>query len=237
MNWLAFDTSTDVLAIAVSRGERVWSHRSAGGAQASLDGLPTIRRLMGEAGLAWRDLNAIVMGRGPGAFTGLRTACAMAQGLAWGAGLAVLPIDTLLAVAEQARHAHAHEAGIDRVLAVNDARMGQVYVAAYEYRPDGWHTVAEPALLDPDAVQPPSAWQDQTFCLAGNAGLEHGARLLPQCPHPRWEAWPDAQALLRLAPVAWQRGQAVPPEQALPLYVRDKVAQTTAEREQARVNA
>ena len=237
MNWLAFDTSTDVLAIAVSRGERVWAHRSAGGAQASLDGLPTIRRLMDEAGLGWRDLSAIVMGRGPGAFTGLRTACAMAQGLAWGAGLPVLPIDTLLAVAEQARHAHATEPGIDRVLAVNDARMGQVYVAAYEHHADGWHTVAESALLAPEAVQPPDAWQGHAFCLAGNAWTEHGARLLPKAAAPRLSAWPDAQALLRLAPQAWARGQAVPPEQALPLYVRDKVAQTTAEREHARLSA
>ena len=237
MNWLAFDTSTDVLAIAVSRGERVWAHRSAGGAQASLDGLPTIRRLMDEAGVGWRDLSAIVMGRGPGAFTGLRTACAMAQGLAWGAGLPVLPVDTLLAVAEQARHAHAGLDGIDRVLAVNDARMGQVYVAAYEHRADGWHTVAASALRAPDAVQVPDDWQGAAFGLAGNAWAEHGARVLPGRAAPRLSAWPDAQALLRLAPQAWARGQAVPPEQALPLYVRDQVAQTTAERERARASA
>lgn len=232
MNWLAFDTSTDTLSVAVARAGQLWAHDSPGGAQASTDGLPTVLRLMQEAQLQWPDLTAIVMGRGPGAFTGLRTACSMAQGLAWGAGLQVLPIDTLLAVAETASHAHPTQVGCERILAVMDARMSQVYVAAYER--DATHTwqCVTPALLcAPAEVAAPMAWQGQAYCIAGNAEAvyaEHWPNALREVP---WlHTLPSAQALVRLAPQAWALGQAVEPEDALPLYVRDKVAQTTQER-------
>ena len=237
MHWLALDTSTDVLSMAVGHGDQVWAHTSAGGAQASLDGLPTVQRLMAEAGLRWQDLTAIVMGRGPGAFTGLRTACAMAQGLAWGADLPVLPIDTLLAVAEQARHAHPGAPEGERVLAVNDARMGQVYVAAYVHTAQGWQCERPSAVCAPEALDVPASWHAQPYAVAGNAQPVHA----PVWPHrltgPCWLASPSAEALIRLAPQAWSDGLAVPAEQALPLYVRDKVADTTAEREQRKALA
>src|SRR4051812_4707052 len=95
---LVFDTATEHLSIAVAVGERVWSHESAGGALASATLIPSILRLLAEAGLTLAGLDAIAFGRGPGAFTGLRTACSVAQGLAFGANKPVLPIDTLLAV-------------------------------------------------------------------------------------------------------------------------------------------
>ena len=243
MNWLAFDTSTDVLSVAVSRADQVWAHDSAGGAQASADGLPTVLRLMQEAALTWPDLQAIVMGRGPGAFTGLRTACAMAQGLAWGANLQVLPIDTLLAVAETAHHAHPAQAHRDRLLVVMDARMSQVYVAAYarETSPHAnaatptsaaWQCVLPPTLCAPSQVVPPETWVDAGFCVAGNAQSVYAGQWPEALQHATWlQALPSAQALLRLAPQAWAQGLAVAPEHALPFYVRDKVAQTTAERE------
>ena len=102
--FLAFDTSTDRLSIAVTDGARVWQHSGAGGAQASSTLIPAILALLAEAGLQLGELDAIAFGRGPGSFTGLRTACAVAQGLAFGArqgaGMPVLPIDTLMAVAE-----------------------------------------------------------------------------------------------------------------------------------------
>jgi tRNA threonylcarbamoyladenosine biosynthesis protein TsaB len=230
MNWLALDTSTDTLSIAVARGDRVWSHSSAGGAQASADGLPTAQRLMQEAGLAWRELTAIVMGRGPGAFTGLRTACAMAQGLAWGADLPVLPIDTLLAVAEEAYSTASDLPGRERMLTVMDARMSQVYVAAYERHDNTWQCVQAPALQQPTELHAPIAWQDQPYAAAGNAWATYADQWPASLQAPRLTAMPTATALLRLAPQAWAQGWAVPPEQALPLYVRDKVAQTTAER-------
>lgn len=226
---LAFDTGTERMTVAVQRGGRQWRHAGAGGAQASATLLPAILALLGEAGLALRELDAIAFGRGPGAFTGLRTACAVAQGLAFGAGVPVLAIDTLLAVAEQARVQH----GCTQVLALLDARMGEVYAAPWCWSAEaGWALQGETAVCAPQALALPASQADAgRWALAGNAFAVHGA-LLPAALQalPRHEVLPDASALLRLAPAWLAAGRAVPAEQALPLYIRDKVARTTVER-------
>src|SRR5512146_1143950 len=103
---LAFDTSTERMALAVCHGERVVTHEAAGGAQASATLIGAIRALLAEAGLDAATLDAVAFGRGPGAFTGLRTACAVAQGYAFGLGRPALPLDTLQVVAEDARRRH-----------------------------------------------------------------------------------------------------------------------------------
>ena len=126
---LAFDTSTEALSVAVRRGDRVFSRSGPGGAQASSSLIPLIQELLAEAGLAMAELDAIAFGRGPGSFTGLRTACSVAQGLGFGAGVALLPVDTLHAVAEEARHRF----GATRVVALLDARMDELYAANYDF--------------------------------------------------------------------------------------------------------
>ena len=232
MNLLAVDTSTDTLSIAVQRGQEVWQHTGPGGAQASATLIPAVRGLLQQAGLGFDALQAIVFGRGPGSFTGLRTACAVAQGLAFGArggaGVPVLPVDTLLAVAEQARHAH----GSTRVIAVLDARMDEVYHGRYEWlAAEGrWQADADFGLAAPQAVLAPAGWT-----VAGNARAAYGERLAPEATHV--QALPTATALLRLAPCLLAAGQGVPASDALPRYVRDKVAQTTAERAALRAAA
>jgi tRNA threonylcarbamoyladenosine biosynthesis protein TsaB len=234
MKFLAFDTSTEQLHLGACDDARQACHVRPGSAQASAQVIPLGLSTLADLGLALSQLDAIVMGRGPGSFTGLRTACAVAQGLAFGAALPVLPIDTLLAVAEDARQGAADA----RVLAVLDARMDQYYAAAYHYQNGAWHTLQAPALLDPPQLTPPQAWLDgaQPFLIAGTGtaalgelGLSHlvGGTLMP--------AAPTAQALLNLAPRAWQAGMAVTAEAAMPLYLRDKVAQTTAERAAAKL--
>ena len=234
MNLLAFDTSTDTLSIAVQRGDAVWQHTGAGGAQASAALIPAIQRLLAEAGLGFDTLDAIVFGRGPGSFTGLRTACAVAQGLAFGArsgqGTPVLPVDTLLAVAEEARHQH----GCTQVLAVLDARMNEVYSAhcTWQEATRQWSTDADFGLCAPEALTLTDA---ALWTVAGNAQAAYGERLLPQARHV--PALPTATALLRLAPALLAAGAAVPASEALPRYIRDKVAQTTAEREALRAQA
>ena len=243
VSWLALETSTDVLSLAVARGAQMWSHHAAGGAKSSEHTLPQVQRLMQEADLAFAQLQAVVFGRGPGAFTGLRTACSVAQGLALGANVKVLPIDTLLAVAETARELLQHNAThiaiqgstpeVTRVLTVIDARMDQVYVAAYEHTCDGWCCVQAPEVLSPQALHWPAHWTAQSFVAAGNAWSVYAGRWPAQLQATRLDALPTAQALIRLAPQAWREGLAVAPEDALPLYIRDKVAQTTAERAQA----
>lgn len=198
-------------------------HTAPGGAQASATLIPSIQSLLAQAGLTLRALDAIAFGRGPGSFTGLRTACAVAQGLAFGADRPLLALDTLLAVAEEAR---AQGAG-ERVVAVLDARMGEVYAARYALERGRWLTLQAPWLGAPEAVVIAPG-----EVLAGNAFAALGDRL--PAGVPRVEAMPTAAALLRLAPAALAAGQAVAAADALPLYIRDKVAQTTAEREQAR---
>lgn len=223
MNLLAFDTSTDTLSIAVGRGDALWQHDGPGGAQASADLVPAIGRLLAQAGLDFGALDAIVFGRGPGSFTGLRTACAVAQGLALGAGggrgVPVLPVDTLAAVAETARIQH----GCTQVLAVLDARMDEVYWARYQWLDGAWQGDGDFGLCAPEALPVGTGWT-----VAGNAQGAYGERLAPQAAHVH--ALPTATALLRLAPALLAAGGGVPPDQALPRYVRDKVAKTTAER-------
>jgi tRNA threonylcarbamoyladenosine biosynthesis protein TsaB len=226
VNLLAFDTSTEYLSIAVMGGPRLGqaslTHQGPGGAQASASLIPAIQALLAQAGLALRDLDAIVFGRGPGSFTGLRTACSVAQGLAFGADLPVLPVDTLLAVAEEAREHH----GATQVVALLDARMDEVYAASYAFEAGAWQPRSDLALLRPEAVVLPPGW-----CAAGNAFGGYGHRLPSG---PRLEVLPTAAALLRLAPSLIAAGQAVPAAHAMPLYIRDKVAQTTGERAAAR---
>jgi tRNA threonylcarbamoyladenosine biosynthesis protein TsaB len=133
MKLLALDTSTDTMSLAVQHGEAVFTHTSAGGAQASSNLIPAIEALMQQAGLAYAQLDAIVFGRGPGSFTGLRTACSVVQGLALGADVKVLPVDTLLVVAQEAQilakeNGLEHTLNASRILVALDARMGEVYV-------------------------------------------------------------------------------------------------------------
>jgi tRNA threonylcarbamoyladenosine biosynthesis protein TsaB len=169
----------------------------------------------------------------------------VAQGLAFGADLPVLPIDTLLAVAEEARAAKAATGAmpVTRVLAVMDARMEQVYVAAYEFTANSidassdanplhgtWRCVQAPELHSPESLRWPAEWSQDSFIAAGNAWPVYAGRWPAALTAPQLMALPTASALLRLAPAAWAAGQAVPPEEALPLYIRDKVAQTTDER-------
>lgn len=219
MNLLAFDTSTETLSIAVQAGAAVVEHTAAGGPMASATLIPAINELLARSGLALAQLDAIAFGRGPGSFTGLRTAAAVAQGLGFGAGVAVLPLDTLLAVAEEA---HALE-GVTRVVALLDARMGEVYCGAYERGATGWQQRQAPVLLRPEQVEVPPGW-----ALAGNVFAHHGDRL--PAATPRVPAVPTARALLRLVPARLATRADHPPAQALPLYIRDKVAQTTEER-------
>ena len=226
--WLAFDTSTEVLSIGVAANGRTDVRTQAGGAQASAALIPTAMDMLAQAGVGLPQLDAIVFGRGPGSFTGLRTACAVAQGLAFGADIPVLPVDTLLAVAEEARGL----AGVNdqplTVLVLLDARMDEVYSAAYDWDGQRW-TVRQPLqVLAPQRVLAPDAHR---LLLAGNAFEAYGERLPAG---ERVQALPTAAALLRLAPALFAAGQAVPAEQAMPLYIRDKVAQTTAERAAAK---
>ncbi|HEX7438907.1 MAG TPA: tRNA (adenosine(37)-N6)-threonylcarbamoyltransferase complex dimerization subunit type 1 TsaB [Caldimonas sp.] len=223
--FLAFDTATERFSVALAARGQVWQHEGEGGAKASADFLPAAMALLEQAGVRVADLDAIAFGRGPGAFTGLRTACSVAQGLAFGAGKPVLPIDTLLALAEDAR------AGAEalRVWAVMDARMNEIYAAEYAFGGDGWQVRVAPMLISAEALN--DRWRAAPpEVVAGNALAAFGARLESAGARRVPRASARAVGMLALARALWARGGAVDAAQALPLYLRDKVAQTSAER-------
>jgi tRNA threonylcarbamoyladenosine biosynthesis protein TsaB len=228
---LGFDTSTELLAAGLQTPQGLsFTVQAAGGAAASATLLPQIQALLARAGLHFADLDAIAFGQGPGAFTGLRTACAVAQGIGLGTARPLLPIDSLLLVAEDARQ----QTGADDVVVLMDARMDEVYGGRYRWHEGRWHTVSPPALYALAAL--PALWPDGARPLfAGSASAAFGARLGLPDGCPRCETEQDrAAALMRLAVQALAAGQAVDAADALPLYLRDKVALTTQEREAAR---
>ena len=175
MNLLAFDTSTEMMSVAVQRtldGPRqtseVWQHTAPGGAQTSTHLIPTIQRLMAQAGLQYGQLDAIAFGCGPGSFTGLRTACSVAQGLAFGADVKVLPVDTLLSVAEEARAQHAGALPTYQVVALLDARMDEMYAGSYVFKSGHWTQIKGSSLIRPEALACEPGW-----ALAGKIGRAH----------------------------------------------------------------
>jgi len=246
LKFLAFETSTDMMSVALSHGDQTWHLHTTGGPNASAQLIPSIHQLLAQAQLQLTDLTALVIGQGPGSFTGLRTACSVAQGLALGAHLQVIPVDTLMVVAEDARSSLKGTLSAP-IGVVMDARMGEVYGGAYEWQADKgqWQTTMPLQVGPPAQVAHALITQHAaTNVLAGNgfevypdafsqafaqafddASTTQGAatvRCVPAVPH--------ALALLRLAPALWAAGKAVEPEEVQPLYIRDKVAQTTAER-------
>ena len=224
---IAFDTSTEDWSVALEVAGRVHAHECAAGARAAATLVPVVMGLLREAGVTLVEVDAIAFGRGPGAFTGLRTACAAAQGLAVGSGKPVLAIDTLMAVAEDAQ---TRAPGPARAWVAMDARMQEIYAAEYERQDDGWRVVRAPMLTAPAQLQAwwhdePPQWVLGTALTAFTSGLDTlGART---DAHAR----PRATAMLTLARAAWARGQALDAALALPLYLRDRVALTTLERE------
>lgn len=222
-NLLAFDTGTEWMSIAVQKNTQQWHYQGEGVARSSAELIPRILDLLQQADLPLRDVEAICFGNGPGSFTGLRTACSVAQGLALGADIPVLPIDSLLAVAEEARfNAFADQTDqTDLTLtAILDARMDERYVGTYTFHAGIWTVLEAPRLIKPDAFTP----------------LPH-AKIVGNIAPATVSALPTAAAMLRLADQMLAQGLAVAAEHAQPLYIRDKVAQTTAERLAAKNHA
>jgi len=231
---LALDTSTETMALALISPAGLFTHEGESGAKSSAHMVPELMKLLAAAGLRLADVDAIAFGQGPGAFTGLRTACAVAQGLAFGAGKPVLPLDSLMLVAEDAAaQLGGDAAALGTVWVAMDARMQEIYAAGYRWQGGHWQAVAAPGLYGPEALQ--QCWRDEPPAVIAGSALPafagaldtQGARLLPGCAA-------RAQSLARLALQQWALGLVVDPALALPVYVRDKVAHTTAEREAQR---
>jgi tRNA threonylcarbamoyladenosine biosynthesis protein TsaB len=226
-NLLALDCSTDEVAVAVAAGARRCSRVLVGGALASSRLIGLALESLAECGLRMDQLDAVAFGAGPGAFTGLRCACAVAQGLAYGIGKPVLAIDSLLLLADDAR---AQTSLDDEIWVAVDARMDEVYAASYRFEVTRWRTTIAPALYTLEALN--ARWHSAApRWLAGNAALAFGDRLPLRGAILLPPQRDRGAALLRLAQQAHDDGAAIDPAQALPLYLRDKVALTTLERE------
>lgn len=223
MKILAIETSCERASVALCVGDEWVEHALDGHDNHSERLFPTVGELLAQAGTTLSALDAVAFGAGPGAFTGLRLACAAAQGLAMGSGIGVVAVPTLAALACSAAH--------ERVLAVIDARMGEVYAAAYRF------DAGEPVEILPAACVPPERVvlpEDGHWFVTGSA-LHRHPDLLARFEATRLigvdaAAVPRARDVGRLACRAVAAGQVLAPECATPLYVRDKVALTTTER-------
>lgn len=222
MTLLAIETSTDVGSIALWRDGEVLLRDCPRGVSHSETLLPLIRSTLAEAGLGFADLSGIAFGAGPGSFTGLRVACGVAQGLAFAHDTPLLPVGTLAALALAA--------GARRVLVALDARMGEVYFGSFEVSSDAVVALGPVGVYPPDAVPLPAAggWLACGNGLAAYPALRE--RLAPVADACLPELMPSAGAVARLAAARLARGERVDPADAVPVYVRDKVAQTVAER-------
>jgi tRNA threonylcarbamoyladenosine biosynthesis protein TsaB len=220
---LALDTSTEHCSVALWRDGAVDARAVLAGQRHSQLLLPMVDELLERHELTVAGLDGIAFGQGPGSFTGLRIACGVTQGLAFGAGLPVVGVGTLLAMAAAT--------GTARVVCCLDARMGEIYHAVYAKGDAGWEPVHAPNLCAPGvAVLPPAGqW---TGCGSGFAAYgavleqRHAGRLSAIMP----DLFPHARDIARLAVREFEAGRTLAAEQALPVYIRDKVALKTHER-------
>ena len=223
MRLIAIETSTEYCSCALLADGRVAEHHVLAGQSHSDLLLPAVKRLMDQAGLAFGALDAIAFGAGPGSFTGLRIACGVAQGLAFAHDLPVVPVVSLESLAEQEHGT----SGADAVITAFDARMGELYLAAYQRGADGWRAVIAPQLVTAPVLDarlpglPAAAWHG-----AGSGFGSHGAVLTARYAPVQVDAKsvPRAGAIATLAARKFARGETVRAGHAAPLYLRDKVA-------------
>ena len=229
MKLLAFETATEACSVALYVDGQVLERFEIAPRRHAELSLPWAEALLAEAGLARAQLDAIALGRGPGAFTGVRLAIAIAQGIALALDRPLIPVSTLQVLALRA------PVGADHVLSSIDARMGEVYMAR-QVRVDGqWQLQGEERVCAPDAVALPegSRW----FGVGTGFGAADGLlanRLADQLDGVDAQALPRASDLLTLAVPAFARGEGVAPERVEPAYLRNNVALTLVEQQAAR---
>jgi tRNA threonylcarbamoyladenosine biosynthesis protein TsaB len=224
MRILALDTSTAWLSVAVFDGHAIAAIREHAGNASSERILPLVSRVLSEAGIPLTELAGIAYGAGPGSFTGIRIACGVVQGLALGADLPVFGVPTLAAIAHSAWRMH----GSQRVIACLDARMQEVYVASYARNGNGWSRIGDLQVRKPDDV----ALADAGPWHGGGDGFAAYPALAVRLGLIDVDASlvPDAEAIAELAWPHLAAGEGLPAADAQPLYVRHRVALTTAER-------
>lgn len=218
---LAVDTATEACSAALLVGDKLFSRWEEAPRDHTRKILPMVQAVLEDAGISLSDLDAIAFGRGPGSFTGVRIGISVAQGLAFGAGVPLIGISTLAAMAQGAYRLD----GAEQVLTAIDARMNEVYFGRYELI-DG-----RMQLVGDEVVSEPAALVDVRGKLAGpvtcvGTGFETYGETLSGLADELAVSqvrFPAAEDMLPLARAAWLAGEAVPVEQAMPVYLRDKV--------------
>jgi len=228
MRLLAIDAATEACSAALEADGGVHARWAEAPREHGDRLLGMIDEVLAEAGIGAAQLDALAFGRGPGAFTGVRIATSAAQGIAFGLDLPVLPISTLAALAQRAWREQASR----RVVPAIDARMGEVYWGAFELDDAGvMQSVIEEMVAAPEAVQWPdgdgwygtgTGWVTYGEVLSAAGGAAVAGDL--------GRALPDARDMLVLAQAAWKRGEAVDAASALPVYLRDRVANKPRQR-------
>ena len=224
MHILALDTSTAWVSVAVFDGQSTVAIREHAGNASSERILPLVTQVLADAGTPLPSLAGIAFGAGPGSFTGVRIACGVVQGLAFGAGLPVFGVPTLGAIAQSAWRTHCAA----RVLACMDARMREVYVASYVRDDNGWTRVGDLRVQKPDDVATADAgpWYGAGDGFAAYPGLAARLHIVDSDA----SIVPDAHAIAEWAWPHLVAGEGSEAAEAQPLYVRHRVALTTAER-------
>ncbi|HAF43698.1 MAG TPA: tRNA (adenosine(37)-N6)-threonylcarbamoyltransferase complex dimerization subunit type 1 TsaB [Gallionellaceae bacterium] len=223
MKILAVETSTEYCSVALWQDGTVSERCELVGQKHSEVLMAMLDALLKDAGIKVKQVDGIAYGKGPGSFTGVRIACGVAQGLALGADVGVVGVCTLQALAGAS--------GKDKIIAALDARMGELYLAAYERRNGEWTEAIAPCLCKADVA--PALAGDGWFGVGSGfsvAGEALQARYGKSLCGIDAQAVPQASAVVRLAAGEFARGNAVDAALALPLYLRDKVALKTSER-------
>ncbi len=223
MKIVAIETSTEACSVALNLDGEIHRCDEYAARTHTERVLPMLHALLEQTGTRLTDMDALAFGRGPGSFTGVRIATATAQGLALGAGLPVVPVSTLAALAQRA----IDERSAESVLAAIDARMEEVYWGVFGRDEQGLAALrGQEVVVPPDKIEPPpaltgavvaagSGWQRYAAALEqrlAGVSLVTAAALLP-----------DAASVSRLAAHELAAGHVVDPDQALPVYLRDRV--------------
>jgi tRNA threonylcarbamoyladenosine biosynthesis protein TsaB len=227
MNILAIDTATEACSVALLHSGHLFERHELAPRRHAQLALPFVDAVLAEAGITKRQIDAIAVGRGPGGFTGVRLAISLAQGMALGLDVPVLPVSSLAALALEI----ADTAPGAALLACIDARMGEVYAGIYRRSSDGLVQLQGDECVGPaDRIVLPQA---ASWAVSGSGWESYGDALRLRIGTPVFadgQRFPRAAMIARLAAPRFARGEGVAPEHALPVYLRDKVALTTAER-------
>ena len=226
MNLLAVETTTELCSVALLRGGELFIEEALAENRHSELLVLMIRKVLERAHLTPLQMDAFGFGQGPGSFTGIRIACGIVQGLAFAAKRPVVPVPSLLALAEQSNERH--------VVAALDARMGEAYLAAYARNGDDWDEVIAPRLADAASLPrlPGRRWAATGSGFDRHEWLRTAYR---DSVEMRFEAdLPRAGAVARIAARRLARGGGIAAQEAAPLYLRDKVALTTEERQRGK---